>query len=712
MIQMGHEQASAVGSGATIRPPNPIATLRQVPTSSSSIAYGPPDMSEQAALAGMMSFEASILNCTALTRKPSDGSAHSGDLADHHRPLHHGNGALLSTTSLHNNNNNGGGGFTPGPRPRPVHGSNHKAPYLHPVAAMDGAPATELAAGGPAGVSHNSNAASAHARFPRNNAVRQELVRKCLAGVEEEKRLMNAASDPGIAANVSLGRIPSNTDDLESPEASEVSDSMSLSGSDEDSVPNGHDRRRAAPPKNVTEELSSSLSSSGCSPCTTSVDGFVIQGGEAARQRRSTLRESLGTSLVVLRSAAPMSPSPQGAAAEGPSPPSSSFSGTTSSSSLAGSSPTTTGSSKSSSGRRTSRLRESISLSPVAEAHDGEVEAATPENASAALDGLLRNYFDDGTTSEAATEMDDSAPPSESCDSAAGTFTPVTEAAMSPTSSMYRMPSSQPATSLQRVDPKKPISQPPNHSTRANTVPVTISPTTARAPMASPPITPTTPTSPSTAMTPAVMCDAAVVRQLVAYATIPFQYVLTLPPPAPRRRSTALASGKSVGLQVRISGGDGPNSGAADSLHRVEIPSTGSSGSSSGRRAAARTTFPNAHFAPSPPALTEALARGKALDVDNGTNPANPDDSPIATGLALMMHHPGAAATQVKFAPPPWIVADVDGTRRTGVLRGTPAAADVGEWGVEVVDLREADPGAARLHEVIVWKAVVRVTAR
>ncbi|KNE58753.1 hypothetical protein AMAG_04307 [Allomyces macrogynus ATCC 38327] len=173
------------------------------------------------------------------------------------------------------------------------------------------------------------------------------------------------------------------------------------------------------------------------------------------------------------------------------------------------------------------------------------------------------------------------------------------------------------------------------------------------------------PTSAKPPPTPVSPIHNPVVRRLVAYPSIPFQYILTLPSgldqehvytaihPPPSRPPSDL-------------GPPGPVIHSAQSPRPIA-------------RDVARMTYPHRFYA-----APAAAAHGE----DSGV------PTPVsALGLTF------SNATQLHL-PVPWLDMDVDAGRRSGVLRGTPGAADVGEWQVDVFDQVPDRP---------VWKAVITV---
>ncbi|KAJ3363661.1 hypothetical protein GGF32_003697 [Allomyces javanicus] len=172
------------------------------------------------------------------------------------------------------------------------------------------------------------------------------------------------------------------------------------------------------------------------------------------------------------------------------------------------------------------------------------------------------------------------------------------------------------------------------------------------------------PTSAKPPLTPVSPIHNPVVRRLIAYPSIPFQYILTLPAgldqehvytaihPPPSRPPSDLGSPGPV-------------------IHSAQSPRPLA-------RDVARMTYPHRFYA------APAAATHEDLGVPTPVS---------ALGLTF------SNATQLHL-PVPWLDMDVDAGRRSGVLRGTPGAADVGEWQVDVFDQVPSRP---------VWKAVITV---
>ncbi|KNE55953.1 hypothetical protein AMAG_01805 [Allomyces macrogynus ATCC 38327] len=165
--------------------------------------------------------------------------------------------------------------------------------------------------------------------------------------------------------------------------------------------------------------------------------------------------------------------------------------------------------------------------------------------------------------------------------------------------------------------------------------------------------------------TPVSPIHNPVVRRLIAYPSIPFQYILTLPAGLDQEH-VYTAIHPPMSRPPSDLGSPGPV------IHSAQSPRPLA-------RDVARMTYPHRFYA--------APATAQSEDPAAAPTPVS------ALGLTF------SNATQLHL-PVPWLDMDVDAGRRSGVLRGTPAAADVGEWQVDVFDQVPSRP---------VWKAVITV---
>ncbi|KAJ3368529.1 hypothetical protein GGF31_006349 [Allomyces arbusculus] len=172
------------------------------------------------------------------------------------------------------------------------------------------------------------------------------------------------------------------------------------------------------------------------------------------------------------------------------------------------------------------------------------------------------------------------------------------------------------------------------------------------------------PTSAKPPPTPVSPIHNPVVRRLIAYPSIPFQYILTLPAGLDQEHVYTAIHPPSSRPPSDL-GSLGPV------IHSAQSPRPLA-------RDVARMTYPHRfHTAPAAAAHEDSRV-----------------PTPVsALGLTF------SNATQLHL-PVPWLDMDVDAGRRSGVLRGTPGAADVGEWQVAVFDQVPDRP---------VWKAVITV---
>ncbi|ORZ40794.1 hypothetical protein BCR44DRAFT_84596 [Catenaria anguillulae PL171] len=758
----------------------------------------------------LQSFEASILDCTLLTRKPSNSSESDAaigspefDPAPTSVTASPASSSITSPglaplTSVHASTP--GGGFHPGPRPRPV----NQPP---PSAAVT----------------------------QRRPSVRGELLRKCLARVERDRMAAQqqnqvdgfgrtppataaASSALAYAANSNAYTSSSSSSNDQSESAYSTSESQSQTHSSDYSPP-------ATESSSSGDTGTSTSTSQSSTPYSTSTDGIVRRPSQRQNQPVDSARTSIASLSPGNDS---FTPNMYMTEIQEEDESDDHHGGHTEATSATGS-----GSGGSSTANKAMIL-------------SAEERLSSAESVANSLNDLLREY---GAQSPTTTTVGTaSSSPTREEYLTAGSTSPygvgpgnatAVEGTGRTSPVLQRIKPRPPA--LPRLSPNVPMSVPPGlpspvtpnsvheanplhvHFNNDSTIKFGLA--ASAGPVASASSSgASTPLSP---MSPTVMCDAAVVRNLVAYVGIPFQYILTLPPPPAGSRRWSKQGTLGMFTRVKMSLGsqlarslqypecsfesaedheaacasrgmnagmnpgawpvspkspaatghnaDGLDAGRRDhssgnsSTKAVKSPSTsvasgmsvigGLPGAPSAvehcypagmtAKEAARMTYPNrfqqhlsivipSHAGQSSSSSGNRITRDHPDSYDPLDSPtlstaatagSRAPSSAMHRESALGLMFPMAAATEVHLAPP-WLAADVDAVKRSGVLRGTPLAGDVGDWTVEVVDKRTmpcpgSSPKVARnrappahhggehnAHEVVIWKAVVRVTAR